>query len=93
MPGFSLRGQDAWRNHPMLANGFKRPIPNFPLACGIFVGLVAVDWAYRAINGTYDSLSLFLLHRSLALGGLPTRMSHCVRWVRGGELGRQNRDR
>jgi len=36
----------------MLANGFKRPIPNFPLACGIFVGLVAVDWAYRAVNGT-----------------------------------------
>jgi len=55
MPGFSLRGQDAWRNHPMLVNGFKRPIPNFPLACGIFVGLVAVDWAYRAINGTCDN--------------------------------------
>ena len=52
MPGFSLRSQDAWRNHPMLASGFKRPIPNFTLACGIFLGLVAVDWANKAINGT-----------------------------------------
>ncbi|EKU21981.1 hypothetical protein NSK_004007 [Nannochloropsis salina CCMP1776] len=51
MPGFSLRSQDAWRNHPMLASGFKRPIPNFTLACGIFLGLVAVDWANKAING------------------------------------------
>lgn len=51
MPGFSLGSQDAWRRHPMLANGYKRPIPNVPLAVGIFAGLVVLDQIYKAVAG------------------------------------------
>lgn len=53
MPGFSLGSQDAWRRHPMLANGYKRPIPNVPLAVGIFAGLVVLDQVYKAVAGAF----------------------------------------
>jgi hypothetical protein len=62
MPGFSLRSQDAWRRHPMLANGYKRPIPNVPLAVGIFAGLVVLDQLYKAVAGAcvrFWGLSVF----------------------------------
>ena len=48
---FSLRGQDAWRNHPLLSGNHKQAIPHVRLAVGIFVGLVAVDWMYRQVAG------------------------------------------
>lgn len=46
-----LSGQDAWRRHPMLSQCAKTPFPAIRPAIAIFLGLVAVDWAYGKIAG------------------------------------------
>jgi hypothetical protein len=48
-----FRSYDAWRQHPMLADGRKDPLPNLKQAFGIFVGLVAVDWVWGTVFGEY----------------------------------------
>jgi hypothetical protein len=60
----------------MLANGYKRPIPNVPLAVGIFAGLVVLDQIYKAVAG---ALRCVMLHWGLVFCcGVAMRLCRAV---------------
>ena len=42
-----LRGQDAWRRHPLLHNLWKSPLPGFVPAVVVFSTLVGMEYAYN----------------------------------------------
>ncbi len=51
--GFGLRGQDAWRAHPVIANCHKGAFPGLKTA-GILVGLyIAGDQLLNLMNSEY----------------------------------------
>ncbi len=57
--GFGLRGQDAWRAHPVVANCHKGAFPGLRTA-GILVGLyIAGDQLLKFKNSECDFFSCY----------------------------------
>jgi hypothetical protein len=51
-----FKGQDAWRSHPLLINGWKRPFPGIGLAVGIFTVYVVAEQAYKRMSDCKKAL-------------------------------------
>jgi hypothetical protein len=47
-----LGSQDKWRKHPLLAGGWKKPLPGLGMAAGIFALYLAVDYTAGIAFGT-----------------------------------------
>ena len=45
-----LRGQDAWRRHPLFTNLWKNPFPGIKPAIAVFSLYVAGEYAYKYIT-------------------------------------------
>jgi hypothetical protein len=45
-----FKGQDAWRNHPLLINGWKRPFPGIGLAAGIFTVYLIGEQVFKIMS-------------------------------------------
>ena len=45
-----LRGQDAWRRHPLFLNLWKNPFPGFLPAVAVFSAYVTAEYAYNYIT-------------------------------------------
>ena len=45
-----LRGQDAWRSHPLYLNLWKNPFPGLKPAVLVFSSIVAAEYAYKYIT-------------------------------------------
>jgi hypothetical protein len=43
-----LRGQDAWRKHPLIAGCWKKPFPGLGIATGLFAVYCVMDWTFSA---------------------------------------------
>ena len=44
-----LRGQDAWRRHPLFLNLWKNPFPGLKPAAAVFTAYVCGEYAYKYI--------------------------------------------
>ena len=45
-----LRGQDAWRKHPLLYKCWRNPFPGLLPAAAVFSAYVAGEYAYKFIK-------------------------------------------
>ena len=45
-----LKGQDAWRKHPLISQQWKKPFPGLGTACCIFAVYLACDYFYNSMN-------------------------------------------
>jgi hypothetical protein len=41
-----LQGQDAWRRHPLLSGLWKKPLPHFGTAVGLFGAYLIADYMF-----------------------------------------------
>eukprot|EP01039_Chlorochromonas_danica_P003655 gene3655-4001_t len=67
-------GQDAWRKHPLIANCYKKPLPGFALAAGIFTVYLVVEAALtQATAPTYVEVEgRYKFKEAADLGSAPT---------------------
>mmetsp|Transcript_7774 Transcript_7774/g.14658 ORF Transcript_7774/g.14658 Transcript_7774/m.14658 type:complete len:84 (+) Transcript_7774:488-739(+) len=46
----NLRGQDAWRRHPLFLNLWKNPFPGLKPAIIVFSAMVGAEYAFKYIT-------------------------------------------
>ena len=52
-------GQDAWRKHPLLYQNYKRPLPGFGIALGIFGAYLGLDYIFGKLTSMFSMHFLF----------------------------------